>query len=221
MDIDIFPGECTSRDPCDGVSCGNGRRCIRTKRICLLPLSRRCRQFQCVPLKCEESWHKSPRPVCDTSGRQHRNMCSLTTHGSMLAYPSPCLRTGCSHEGPVCGIDGETYSSECAAEARGIPKDYNGPCRFIGLGDGAHLEPGCLDRVECPELPPNCIGVTPSGACCPICGGILRVIYSPTQVLQLAETTDDQLITIEEITDRLNSLIQTAQCRAGAYLGFG
>ncbi|CAG7818574.1 unnamed protein product, partial [Allacma fusca] len=26
---------------------------------------------------------------------------------------------------------------------------------------------------------------------------------------------------IEEITDRLNSLIQTAQCRAGAYLGFG
>ena len=39
--------------------------------------------------------------------------------------------------------------------------------------------------------------------------------------MRLAESTESQLITVDEISTRLNSLIQTAQCRAGVYLGLG
>ena len=147
---------------------------IRTGSLSLL--------FFSVPLKCEESWHRRHQPVCDTSGREHRNLCSLATAGAMLAYTGPCLRTGCLSEGPICGVDGETYPSECAAEARGMPTDYHGPCRFIGTGDGNYMKPSCGKSLKCPALPSNCIGVTPPGACCPMCGGVLQVIYSPQQV---------------------------------------
>jgi hypothetical protein len=141
-----------------------------------------CIHFFAVPRKCDEPWAKSFQPACDTSGRQHRNLCSLANAGALLAYKGPCLRTGCSNEGLICGADGITHISECAAEAQGIPKDYEGPCQFIGTSDGSTLQPSCKSRVKCLPLPKNCIGVTPSGACCPICGGVLRVIYSPTQV---------------------------------------
>ena len=40
-------------------------------------------------------------------------------------------------------------------------------------------------------------------------------------MLRLAEVTDSQLITIDDISEKLNLLVQTAQCKVGAYLGLG
>lgn len=84
---------------------------------------------------------------------------------------------GCNRTGPVCGIDGNTYSSECSALARHITVDYRGMCLAVGL-IGDMPQPQCSEIVNCPPLArPGCLGVTPPGACCPICAGALRVLY--------------------------------------------
>ena len=46
-DADISSGDCGDKDVCEGVYCGNGRHCIPSRRVCLIPFSRRCPQFQC------------------------------------------------------------------------------------------------------------------------------------------------------------------------------
>src|SRR5688572_26762811 len=124
---------------------------------------------------------KSKQAVCDSQNQQHSNLCTMANSGSVLAHRGVCHHKNCSPQGVICGIDGETYASECAAKSQGIPKDYDGPCRVIGMSDGSTMQQSCA-KVICPKLPRNCVGATPPGACCPVCDGILLVIFSPSQV---------------------------------------
>lgn len=80
-----------------------------------------------VPAYCNPSKHG---PVCDNSGVQHSNLCSLlrTARGSsQLGYRGHCQH-GCEHTTSVCGVNGETYMTECAALADHMAVDYHDSC---------------------------------------------------------------------------------------------
>lgn len=82
----------------------------------------------------------------------------------------------------MCGVNGEVYANECAAWAEMTVVDYPGACVAVGLiSDEAATR--CGDAVRCPDLAAeNCVGATPPGACCPVCGGAARLFYSRKQV---------------------------------------
>lgn len=99
--------------------------------------------------------------------------------------------------------------------------DYEGHCKFMGIPNEKYDYSSCL-TITCRLLPPECGGgITPPGACCPTCGAVLRLTYSPNEVLRLAETTGADLTSLDEIKGKLSGLVQTAECRLGIYLGQG
>lgn len=128
----------------------------------------------------------------------------------------------CENSGPVCGIDGETYLSECAAHARRVSVDYQGPCMAVGLiGDQAR--PQCSDSaVKCPPLArPGCLGVTPPGTCCPVCGGSLRLLYSQKQVdraLYALRGNAITALTVGAVLEALERQVQVAECTVRGFL---
>lgn len=128
----------------------------------------------------------------------------------------------CENSGPVCGINGETYLSECAAYANQVSVDYQGPCIAVGLiGDQARSQ--CNDNaVKCPPLTrPVCLGVTPPGACCPVCGGSLRLLYSQKQVdrvLYGMRGNAVSALTLRAVLQALERQVQVAECTVRGYL---
>ncbi|XP_015595856.1 reversion-inducing cysteine-rich protein with Kazal motifs [Cephus cinctus] len=205
-------GSCSSRDPCASNPCDSTEKCVKKVRVCLSPIHKPCRQYECVPLNCDL---KEDEPVCDTENKQHKNSCAMVRIGASLGYRGPCLKD-CSLRGPVCGINGEVYSSECAAWAERTVVDYPGPCIAVGLiGDKA--KPRCGEAVQCPPLvQPYCIGVTPPGACCPVCGGAARLFYSRKQLDRIfyvmEEESDKDAVTLETLLVALGRQVQVAQC---------
>jgi reversion-inducing cysteine-rich kazal motif protein len=128
----------------------------------------------------------------------------------------------CENNGSVCGIDGETYLSECAAHANQVSVDYQGPCMAVGLiGDQARLQ--CSDSaVKCLSLSRlGCLGVTPPGACCPVCGGSLRLLYSQKQVdraLYALRGNAINALTVKAVLQALERQVQVAECAVRGYL---
>jgi len=118
-------------------------------------------------------------PVCDTGQQEHPNLCYLARAGRNFSYFGSC-RADCRTDSPVCGSDGDTYLSECSALAFHRTVDYTGPCFAVALVTH-EAKPICPFLVKCSPLPPGCVGVTPPGACCPICAGALRILYSKKQ----------------------------------------
>lgn len=177
---DIEFGSCSSKNFCARQEnpCGKNS-CVPKSRVCLTSIYKPCPQFECVnTLNCQGLGNESP--ACDTVNRQHPSLCALLKSGAKLAYRGHCLQN-CSVRGPVCGINGEVYSSECAAWADFTAVDYFGPCIAVGLV-GEEAKPRCGEIVSCPVLAsPNCVGVTPPGACCPVCAGAARLYYSRKQ----------------------------------------
>lgn len=159
-------------------------------------------------------------PVCDVDQQEHSNLCYLARYGKALAYKGPCL-VDCKTDGPVCGIDGETYISECAAKANHISVDYRGPCLAVGL-ISEEAKPQCGPAVACPSLPADgCFAVTPPGACCPICAGALRLLYSRKQVdraLYALKGTPTNALTVAAILEALERQVQIAECSLRGFL---
>ncbi|XP_023289098.1 reversion-inducing cysteine-rich protein with Kazal motifs isoform X2 [Orussus abietinus] len=211
---DVDFGSCSSRDPCAGDPCSASEKCVRRPRVCLSPIYKPCRQFECVPLDCDPRDY-SAGPVCDRDNQEHPSLCSLIKAGASLAYRGPCLR-GCSLRGPVCGINGEVYPSECAAWAERTIVDYLGPCVAVGL-IGDRPRERCGAAVQCPSpIEPYCVGVTPPGACCPVCGGAARLFYSRKQLDRIyyvmEEDRDKDTVTLEAMLIALGRQLQVAQC---------
>ncbi|XP_063829319.1 reversion-inducing cysteine-rich protein with Kazal motifs [Ostrinia nubilalis] len=160
------------------------------------------------------------QPVCDTDGVTHAKPCRLAMSGKLLAYWGPCLQY-CDQLGSVCGANGVTYATECAAWAEYVSVDYLGPCLAVGpISD--LMEPKCqFDRIICPPLrKPNCQGFTPPGACCPKCGGALRILFSKKQIERALYGTNisSSVINLQNILKALERHVRTAECALRGFL---
>lgn len=159
-------------------------------------------------------------PVCDTDNQEHPNSCYLVRLDKKFAYRGPCFYN-CDYKTPVCGINGKTYPSECAALSDYVTVDYKGPCNTIGLIGDLKTEQ-CGSNIQCPSLPTfNCVGYSPPGACCPICGGVIRFLYSRKQIdraLYALHGHSLTSLTLKSILQALERQIQVAQCSLIGYL---
>lgn len=123
--------------------------------------------------------------------------------------------------GTVCGLNGITYNSECAAWSEFVTVDYYGSCFAVGP-ISKQMEPKCtIDRIVCPPLKkPNCLGFTAPGACCPKCGGALRILYSQKQIDRALYGTNISatVINLQNILKSLDRHVKIAECALRGYL---
>jgi len=98
--------------------------------------------------------------------------------------------------------------------------DYFGPCKAVGLIDA---ETVCAN-IKCPrKLPDHCLGVIPTGACCPICGGALKIIYSRKQIdrgIYALKNANTEVLTLKSILKSLQQLVKVSQCHLSGFLTF-
>ncbi|KAM3965806.1 reversion-inducing-cysteine-rich protein with kazal motifs [Aphomia sociella] len=210
--------EFAPRAACAAAACGRRQHCVPARNVCLSRLQTSCPQHVCVNTTDCNSQPSSP--VCDTDGKTHENPCRLLMSGNKFAYWGPCLNR-CSKIGTVCGVNGITYMSECAAWAEYITVDYAGPCLAVGpISD--LMEPKCtIDRIVCPALKnPRCLGFTAPGACCPKCGGALRILYSKKQIDRALYGTNisASAINVNKILKALERQVTIAECALRGYL---
>ncbi|XP_028164067.1 reversion-inducing cysteine-rich protein with Kazal motifs [Ostrinia furnacalis] len=203
---------------CARAACGWREACLPAPRVCLSRLQKACPQHVCVNTSNCNS--QPVQPVCDTDGVTHAKPCRLAMSGKLLAYWGPCLQY-CDQLGSVCGANGVTYATECAAWAEYVSVDYLGPCLAVGpISD--LMEPKCqFDRIICPPLrKPNCQGFTPPGACCPKCGGALRILFSKKQIERALYGTNisSSVINLQNILKALERHVRTAECALRGFL---
>lgn len=164
----------------------------------------------------------SSEQACSVNRKTFPTTCDLLKAKTKLHYRGACLK-GCRDDNtnPICGINGVTYPSECEAWSDYSFMDYEGPCREVGLLSDA-LGPRCSSNVKCrPLANPHCQPIYPPGACCPICSGALRVVYSRKQIdraMYALKGRHTLLLTLHGILNRLESLIQIGQCRISGFL---
>lgn len=99
--------------------------------------------------------------------------------------------------------------------------DYFGPCKAVGLID---TDPAC-SGVKCPrKMPENCrFGLIPTGACCPICGGVLKIVFSRKQIdrgIYALKNTDLETLTLKSILKSIQQLIEVSSCYLSGFLTF-
>nr|CAD7402243.1 unnamed protein product [Timema cristinae] len=115
--------------------------------------------------------------------------------------------------GPVCDTEGKEHPNMCYLVRYGKTLAYRGPCLAV---------PQCGDVIVCPPLlRPGCLGVTPPGACCPICGGALRFLYSQKQVdraLYILRGNTLSALTVHAVLTALERQVQVAECAVRGYL---
>nr|CAI5868539.1 unnamed protein product [Callosobruchus analis] len=206
------------RNPCKANMCPVGQKCVPKPQICLSLKHKPCKQYECINgiSVCSNMPYD---PVCDVENKQYDNSCLLAHHNAKLAYRGPCL-DNCRTRGQVCGFNGQTYMSECAAHADMISVDYEGPCMAVGL-IGTVKGQQCAG-VRCPKLLDiNCMGITPPGACCPVCGGALRLLYSRKQIdraLYALQNQSTESLNLKSLLKALERQIQIAQCTLKGYI---
>ncbi|XP_059330774.1 reversion-inducing cysteine-rich protein with Kazal motifs isoform X5 [Ammospiza nelsoni] len=229
-------GSCISKDPCNPNPCNKNQRCIPKKQVCLTSFEKfECSQHECVPrqLNCDQTRD----PVCDTDNVEYTNLCTLYQKGKTLAYRGPCQRLGswcggaelwlqacrvfqpfCRSPEPVCGHNGDTYGSVCAAFADRVAVDYPGHCQAVGAlsNRGSHSE--CA-FVSCPQLSAAaCKPVLAPGACCPLCAGMLRILYDKDKLDNFARVTNKKPITVLDILEKIRLHVSVPQCDVFGYL---
>jgi reversion-inducing cysteine-rich kazal motif protein len=98
--------------------------------------------------------------------------------------------------------------------------DYYGACKAVGLLDTNHP----CSNVKCPRnLPVNCLGFIPTGSCCPICGGAIKIMFSKKQIdrgLYALNNTQYELLTLKAILSSLQRLIKVSSCFLSGFLTF-
>lgn len=84
------------------------------------------------------------------------------------------------------------------------------------------MEPKCsIDNIACPPLKKrNCLGFTAPGACCPKCGGALRILYSQKQIDRALYGTNisASVINLQNILKSLDRHVKIAECALRGYL---
>ncbi|XP_037653547.1 reversion-inducing cysteine-rich protein with Kazal motifs isoform X2 [Choloepus didactylus] len=209
-------GSCISKDPCNPNPCQKNQRCIAKPQVCLTTFDKfGCSQYECVPrqLTCDQVRD----PVCDTDHMEHNNLCTLYQRGKSLSYNGPC-QPFCSASKPVCGHNGETYSSMCAAYSDRVAVDYHGPCQAVGVLSEYSSVAECA-AVRCPPLSvAGCKPIIPPGACCPLCAGMLRVLFDKEKLDTIAKVTNKKPIAVLEILQKIRMHVSVPQCDVFGYL---
>lgn len=98
--------------------------------------------------------------------------------------------------------------------------DYDGGCREIGLLTNT-MGPRCSSvkcnfHIHCEES-----AIIPPGACCPLCGGAIRIIFSRKQIdraLFTLKGKNTDILALKGILRALDGLIQVMHCRLSGYL---
>ena len=92
---------------------------------------------------------------------------------------------------------------------------------ILMFSDSRAEETSCND-IQCPPLPgpATCRPITPPGACCPVCAGEIRLLYSVTLARSLASAPTPSLppISLHNITAAFRRHISVQQCDVFAYL---
>ncbi|XP_029445745.1 reversion-inducing cysteine-rich protein with Kazal motifs isoform X1 [Rhinatrema bivittatum] len=209
-------GLCISKDPCSPNPCSRTQRCVPKRQVCLTSFEKfGCSQHECVPrqLICEQT-HE---PVCDTENMEHINICTLYQRGKMLAYKGSC-QLFCKTVEPVCGHNGETYSNVCAAYSDRVAVDYYGQCQAVGVLSDYNFNTECAS-VKCPPLvAKGCKPVTSPGSCCPLCAGMLKILFDKDKLDTFAKVTNKKPITILDILQKIRLHISVPQCDVFGYL---
>lgn len=98
--------------------------------------------------------------------------------------------------------------------------DYEGPCIAVGLISDTKNQQ--CSFVKCRPLPdPDCLGITPPGACCPVCSGAMRLLYSKKQIdraLYALSEKDTYPLTLKAVLHALDRQVHVAQCSLRGYL---
>lgn len=208
-------GSCISKDPCNPNPCPKNQRCIPKPQVCLTTFDKfGCSQFECLPrqLTCDQVRD----PVCDMNHMEHSNLCTLYQRGKSLLYKGPC-QPFCRATEPVCGHNGETYSSVCAAYSDRVAVDYYGPCQAVGVLSEHSSVTECA-AVKCPSLSTaECKPIVPPGACCPLCAGMLRVLFDKEKLDTIAKVTNKKPITVLDILQKIRMHVSVPQCDVFGY----
>ncbi|XP_064633314.1 reversion-inducing cysteine-rich protein with Kazal motifs-like [Lineus longissimus] len=214
-DSQMKSGECLLNNPCSPNPCQSNERCFPRRQTCLSADAGDCKQYECVEDHGRCKRHHDP--VCDTEGLEHVNLCSLVAKGKKLAYRGHC-RPGCRTHGTVCAHNGETYPSECEALGNGVTIDYDGPCITVGQYSAAKGQYSCR-KVRCHKKRHSaCHGVVPPGGCCPVCGGIIRILFSNKLAVTVASTARVPPISVQNVTQQLRQHLVVAECDVFGYL---
>ncbi|XP_046335864.1 reversion-inducing cysteine-rich protein with Kazal motifs-like [Haliotis rufescens] len=218
QESDLQIGVCSTIDPCQNDPCGEGLRCVARRQVCIT--GKNCLQHECIPAtdfnNCNNHIHD---PVCNTHGEEFTNACLLYSHGRKLAYRGHCM-TNCADSGTVCGHNGETYPSECAALADRVTMDYRGECRAFGNLTANSPKTSTCAHIKCPELrPKHCHGVTPPGACCPICAAELQALFDPRVAEFAAKEMGGGPMSVTVLLNMLSDHLMVAECDVFGYLG--
>ncbi|TRY98033.1 hypothetical protein DNTS_004428 [Danionella cerebrum] len=210
-------GSCWGNDPCSPNPCQRNQRCVPRPQVCLTnPSEIPCPQYECAsrPSSCDQ---KLLDPVCDTDNVEHTNLCFLKLRGKTLAYRGHC-QDACRTPRAVCGQNGETYTSTCVAFSERVAVDYQGRCQAVGIESEFGSESSCTS-VQCPELTSaSCEPITPPGACCPVCAGMLRIIWNKPQMNIFAKLNTDHPVTVAEVLRILRLHVSIPQCDVFGYL---
>ncbi|XP_038077039.1 reversion-inducing cysteine-rich protein with Kazal motifs-like [Patiria miniata] len=212
-------GTCDSlSNPCADNPCPANERCVTRRQVCISINYADCPQYECI-VPSHHCSKEARAPSCDTDGREHSNLCSLHKRGKTLDYLGPCqARCNAVNRRQVCGQDGETYPSECAAWSNRAIIDYYGPCVAVGKRTENETAPQC-SSVKCPDTSvPHCIGVTPPGACCPVCAAYTRILYSKDEADRAAAAFGNKAVSVAEVLKGLRTLIAVAECDLYGYL---
>lgn len=98
--------------------------------------------------------------------------------------------------------------------------DYTGNCKAVGLIDS---DTHCYN-VKCHKnLPEHCLGVIPTGSCCPVCGGVIQIIYSRKQIdrgIYALKNSDLEALTLRSLLKSLQRLIKVSSCYLSGFLTF-
>lgn len=208
-------GLCSSKDPCNPNPCVKSQRCITRRQVCLTSVEKfECRQYECIPrqIKCEHLRD----PVCDSDNMEHPNICTLYQRGKQLSYKGSCQHF-CKSGEPVCGHNGETYRNVCSAYYDRMAVDYYGRCQDVGIFSDHNFHTEC-SSVQCPPIPKfGCKPIIPPGACCPLCSGVLRILYDKEKLDTFAKIKK-MPISVMDILQKIRPHISVPQCDVFGYL---
>uniref|UniRef100_A0A8C2ECJ8 Reversion-inducing cysteine-rich protein with Kazal motifs n=1 Tax=Cyprinus carpio TaxID=7962 RepID=A0A8C2ECJ8_CYPCA len=145
---------------------------------------------------------------------EHANLCLLFQRSKSLAYMGHC-QDACRRPREVCGHNGETYSTVCEAFSDRVAVDYQGRCHAVGVVSEFTSDSGC-NAVPCPPLSSRaCNPVTPPGACCPVCAGLLQILWNKAQMNTFAKVNP---VTVHDVLKILRLHISVPQCDIFGYL---